>query len=399
MRILQLHTRYREPGGEDAVASAEADLLRSVGHEVVRHEAINPGGPLRAAGALALAPWNPAAAFRVGQLAARIRPDVAHVHNTWFTLSPSVITSLSRRGIPVVLTLHNYRLLCANAQLFRAGRPCEDCVGSTSLHGIRHRCYRGSTLASTAAALTIASNRSLNTWSRGVDRFVALTSFARSLFVAGGLPGERISVRRNCTVDPGLRRSAPSESQEILFVGRLSPEKGLDVALDAWAMGPPPGMRLVVVGDGPMRQELASRRLPEVEFVGQLPKKEVTQRLLRARALVFPSVWYEAQGMVLLEAMAAGAAVLASDLGGTAEVLGTSGQRPLVRPGDPRAWAQAMMGLLDPLAVDQAGRAGRERFLAAFTPELGLATLVRVYEEAITHREGKGPYRQGADRP
>jgi hypothetical protein len=158
LRVLQVHTHYREEGGEDSVVRAEAELLRSAGHDVVVHQARNPSGALATGASLAMSPWNPLAAREVRRLAERVRPDVAHVHNTWYALSPSVLAALSAAAVPVVMTLHNYRLLCANAQLFRDGRPCEDCVGSHPWHGVRHRCYRGSALASAPAAATIAFN-------------------------------------------------------------------------------------------------------------------------------------------------------------------------------------------------------------------------------------------------
>ena len=144
LRVLQIHNRYREPGGEDAVAAAEADLLRGCGHAVIEHHVTNPSGGVAAAASLAAAPWNPASAREMRRAIRESAPDVAHLHNTWFTLSPSVLGALSGAGVPVVMTLHNYRLVCANALLFREGRPCRDCVGRSPWPGVRHRCYHDS---------------------------------------------------------------------------------------------------------------------------------------------------------------------------------------------------------------------------------------------------------------
>src|SRR4029450_5924212 len=138
VRVLQLHTPYRQPGGEDAVVRAEAEVLRRSGHEDVQHQVQNPPGAAGAIGSLVLSPWNPLQARKVQGLAERIRPDVAHVHNTWYAQSPAVLWALRRSGVPTVMTLHNYRLVCANGQLFRDGAPCEDCVGTSPWHGVQH---------------------------------------------------------------------------------------------------------------------------------------------------------------------------------------------------------------------------------------------------------------------
>ncbi|HKQ01822.1 MAG TPA: glycosyltransferase, partial [Actinomycetes bacterium] len=242
MRILQVHTRYRYEGGEDAVARAEAALLTQAGHEVVPYVAENPQGPGPTAAAMLASPWNPAAARKLRSAARRARPDVAHVHNTWFALTPSVVAALDGIGVPVVVTLHNYRLLCANASLFRDGRPCEDCVGTHPWHGVQHRCYRGSAVSSTAVAATISLNRALGTWDRHVRLFLALNDFARDRFVTGGLPPDRVWVKPNSVGDPGRRAGPPSASRTVLFAGRLVPEKGVGVLLDAWRRHAPPGL-------------------------------------------------------------------------------------------------------------------------------------------------------------
>jgi hypothetical protein len=168
LKILQIHNQYREQGGEDSVVRNEGELLAAAGHEVVVHMVRNPSTAVRTGASLALSVWNPLAAREVRNLAERVRPDIAHLHNTWYSLSPSVLAALAAAAVPVVMTLHNYRLLCVNANLFRDGHVCEDCVGSHPWHGVRHRCYRGSLVASTPAAATIALHRPLGTWNRHV---------------------------------------------------------------------------------------------------------------------------------------------------------------------------------------------------------------------------------------
>jgi len=391
VKVLQIHNRYRERGGEDSVVDAEAELLRSAGHDVYQFQVENPAGNIRAAGALTLASWNPSAARRVSRVAASFRPDIAHVHNTWYTLSLSVLRALQRTHTPVVMTLHNYRLMCANGQLLRQGKPCELCVGASPMPGIRYRCYRGSVLASTAAAGSIALHRHRDSLGSEVDRFIAMSEFAMIRYVAAGLPPDRIDVKPHFVKDPGRRNSPPSASQTVLYVGRLSPEKGLEVLLDAWAVARPGDLRLELIGDGPLRAHLEGRCVPGVSILGHLNSEDVRQHLVRARTVVQPSLSYETFGLSAAEALAAGTPVLGSDLGVTAERVGSLGSRWLVPPGDVAAWTSALAGLTDGNAVNEAGRLGRSTFERHCDPEQGLRRLESVYVAALKHHRGKAP--------
>jgi len=381
LRILQVHTRYLQAGGEDVVVQSEADLLRSAGHHVEQHLVRNPPGVLRATGSLTLSAWNPWSARELRKRAQEEMPDLAHVHNTWYALSPSILRGLRQAGVPVVMTLHNYRLICANALLFRDGGPCRDCVGTHPWHGVRHRCYRGSAIVSTAAAATIALNQARHTWEREVDLFLALSEFAKHQYVAGGIPESKIRVKANFVVDSGQRETLPSESKVFLYVGRISREKGVDVALDAWkAIDDYQGFEFHIVGDGPLRSELAGRNVPNVRFLGSLPHEDVAAKLADARALLLPSIWYEGQPMVVLEALASGLPVLGSDLGGITELLGALGAGWLVTPSDHGAWSSAILRLRDDDMVDTAGRSARALYESRFTPETGLSELEEIYQ-------------------
>jgi glycosyltransferase involved in cell wall biosynthesis len=384
MRILQVHTRYREAGGEDVVARAEADLLIRAGHQVVRYQVDNPTGRLSAATSLAVSAWNPVAARALRQAVDRARPEVAHVHNTWFALSPSVIVALGRAGVPVVMTLHNYRLLCINGMLFRDGRPCHDCVGTHPWRGVRHRCYRDSVVASTAAAGTIAVNRELGSWDRHVRLFLALNDFARQRFIEGGLPPERTWVKPNFVADPGDRQAPPSRSRTVLYVGRLVDVKGVRALLEAWRALGPTALELVVVGDGPLRAALQRAAPPGVRFEGRISASEVKRWMLRSRALVLPSIWYEGQPMAMLEAFACGLPVLASRLGGNVELLEQPhGDGWLVPPDDPAAWAEALRGLEQDRGVDETGRRVRRLYERRFSEEVGGSLLEAAYAAAL----------------
>jgi glycosyltransferase involved in cell wall biosynthesis len=382
MRVLQVHAGYRQTGGEDAVVAAEAQLLVAAGHEVVPFQVENPRSPVGAALALGMAPWNPTAARALRRVAEEVRPDVAHVHNTWFALSPAVLPALRRAGVPVVMTLHNYRLVCANAQLYRDGGPCEDCVGRSPWPGVRHRCYRGSATLSAPVAATIALHRWRGTWHRDVDLFLALNGFARSVLVRGGLPADRVEVKPNFTPDPGPRPQPPARARTLLYVGRLDGQKGVDVLLDAWAGAGGRRLELVVVGDGPARRGLERRGVSWVRFTGALDSPEVRALMLSARALVFPSRSYEGQPMVVLEALAAGLPVVASGLGGMPELLGPSGAGWLAEAGDPGSWVAALDHLDDDAGVDRAGRAARVLYERSFSEPVATRALVDAYRRA-----------------
>jgi glycosyltransferase involved in cell wall biosynthesis len=385
MNVLQLHTRYRQAGGEDRVVAAEAELLRSAGHEVEQLVAENPESPLPTAAALVTSPWNALSRRAVQRAVSRFKPDVAHVHNTWFALSPSVLDGLRAAAVPTVMTVHNYRLMCVNGMLLRDGAPCTDCVGRSPWPGVRHRCYRKSAIASTAAAATIVYNRYRDTWRRGVGLFLTPTEFVRDRLLDAGFPADRIRVKPHFVSDPGPRPQRPSESRTVLHLGRLSEDKGTHALLDAWAALGETGLELVCIGDGPLRDELIGRQVPGVRFLGYLPTAQVQAWMLRARVLVAPSAWYETFGLVVAEAMAAGLPVIVPRLGALAEVAAGAALEP--EGGQGGSAGEALIGSLrraeHDSVVDDAGAAGRARFLARFTAAEGLSHLVGAYRSAM----------------
>jgi glycosyltransferase involved in cell wall biosynthesis len=284
-------------------------------------------------------------------------------------------------AVPVVLTIHNYRLMCANAQLFRDGHPCTDCVGSHPWHGVAHRCYRNSATASAVAAATIWLARARGTWDL-VDRFVTPSQFVRSVLISAGASADRIVVRPEVVSDPGHRLSRPSSSSTVLYAGRLAPEKGIDVLMDAWERAEPDlgDLTLDVIGDGPLRGRLEHRSGARVRFLGWLSAEELRRRMLSARALVLPSQWPEIFGRVTAEAMAAGLPVLASDIGTPGEVVGELGPEWLVPAADTAAWASGLCGLADGVAVNEAGIRARELFERRYSPARASRDLVEIYD-------------------
>ncbi len=382
MRVLQLHTTYRQAGGEDEVVAAEAALLTDHGHEVVRHWRTNPEALGPTLKSLARAPYNRAAAAAVGRIVAAAQPDVAHVHNTWFAQSVSVIHALRRLRVPVVATVHNYRFACIDGTFFRSGHPCFDCLGRASAPGVLHRCYRESVPLSALASATVETGRRLGTWTRVVDRLVAPSETVRAALLRAGADPGRVIVKPHFVDDPGPRAAPPSGSSEVLFIGRLAPGKGVEVLLEAWQRAGT-RMRLLVFGDGPLRERLESCAPPGVTFLGHRPRAQARERMLSARALAFPSVWPEPFGMVLIEAMAAGLPVVGADAGSVRAIVDPQPPGLLVPPGDAAALAGVLTRVSTEDVVDAAGRAARERYADSFTPHANLPQLLALYRAAI----------------
>lgn len=384
MRVLLLHNRYQQPGGEDGVFAAESDLLEARGHQVLQYTAHNDRVAKMGRPALARATvWNGEVYRELRDLIRRERPYVAHFHNTFPLISPAAYHAARAEGVPVVQTLHNYRLLCPNAQFFRDGRVCEDCLGkAVPWPGVVHACYRGSRAASGTVAAMLTAHRALGTWSEKADAYVALTEFAREKFVQGGLPAERISVKPNfLPEDPGV---GEGRGDYFLFVGRLSGEKGVDALLAAWErLGE--RVRLKIVGDGPLAPGVAraAERLGGMEWLGRQPKDRVLGLMKDARALLFPSVWYEGFPVVFAEAFAVGLPIIASDLGSMSSLVDPGRTGLHFRPGDPKdlaarvEWASA-----NPAELKRMRGEARAEFEARYTAGRNYQLLMEIYGKA-----------------
>ncbi|MEN9416477.1 MAG: hypothetical protein RI988_97 [Pseudomonadota bacterium] len=381
MRVLVVHNAYQQRGGEDAVVQAEVELLQAHGVDVQLYGRHNDDvalqGALRTA---ADALWSRRTTREVGELLHRWRPDLVHAHNTFALISPSLHWAARHAGVPVVQTLHNFRLLCLQGTMLRDGRPCTRCVGRTPLAGVVHGCYRGSRAQSAVLAASLVLHRGLGTWSRCVDRFVALTPFCRDQLVAGGIDAARIVVEPNF-VD--LPEPPPQPRQGLLYVGRLSPEKGTGVLAQALAGLPAASMRLA--GAGP--QQGLFDGVSACERLGALQQADVAREMGQAIALVLPSTCYEGFPRALVEAFASALPVIASRLGSLADLVEHGVTGLLVEPADPAALAQAMRwALAHPERMREMGRAARARYEALYTPRQALARRLALYEEVLASR-------------
>lgn len=389
MKILLCHNFYRKPGGERMAVEAQAELLTSHGHQVVYLTRDNREID-------GFSPWSkltfPVTTIHsrrtekeVRRAVRRERPDVAHVHNVFPLLSPSLYSALGDAGVPTVQTLHNYRFLCPNGLFFTRGEVCERCRAGNTIHAVRLRCYRDSRVLSALYGASIAWHRRRDTL-RHVDRFLALTPFAAGKIVEGGVASaDRVVVLPNFLADPVPTPAAVHQrGDHYLYLGRLSAEKGVDLAIEAIAGLP--GERLLIAGDGPQTASLAEHAASvdgrRVELLGFRTGSDKLDLLRSARALVVPSRWYEGLPISVLEALAAGVPVIAAGHGGLREVLRDTGAGLLHEPGDAEdlrrclARTSADHGLWESMV-----RNARQLFEARYTASGHYRDLLKIYRQ------------------
>lgn len=390
MRIVVAHNRYKFAGGEDSVMRAEVEMLRGAGHEVALLEADNrtiegTRAKIAAAGSLF---HSSSSAQRMRELIRSFRPEVVHVHNWFPLLSPSIVSAAAGQGVPVVQTLHNFRMVCANATLFRGGRICDDCVGrAVPLGALLHGCYAASRTGSALVSAAFSYHRAVGTW-EGVSVFIALTEFQRRLLVRGGVDAAKTVVKPNFVRDSG--DAGAGSGGYALFAGRLTPEKGIRTVLRTWEenAGLPP---LKIMGDGPLADEVRERatRARGVEYLGQQSSEEVRFAMGEAQFLVFPSECHEAFGLSIVEAFSRGTPVLGTDLEPVAEMVKDGETGLLFAPGDAADLAaKAVQIMADPARYQAMRRRCREVYAERYSEVINYQILMDIYTRAIAVRHG-----------
>jgi glycosyltransferase involved in cell wall biosynthesis len=388
-----LHNSYQYRGGEDESFESEVRMLRDEGHFVETIVINNAQIEARSKIHVAIESLWSRPSYDCVDLKLRERAfDVLHVQNFFPLLSPSVYYAARKHGVAVVQTLRNYRLLCPNVYFYRDGHVCEDCMTKTFKYpGIVHGCYRGSRMASAAVAAMTAFHSVKGTWMNAVDLYIALTRFVRDKFVEAGFPEHKLAVKNNFVYpDPGCGNG---NGGYALFVGRLSPEKGLDTLLAAWKqLGR--SWQLKIAGDGPMAPEIQAfcATHPEVEWLGPQSRSQTAELMGRARVLIFPSQWYETFGRVAIEAFAAGTPVVASRLGAMAEICDEMQTGLLFEPGNAADLAAKLRWVLDNPAHWEAMRpAARQVYESRYTMHENCRVLIQAYQTAQRASRGAKP--------
>jgi len=387
-RVLLVHNAYRHAGGEDSVVADEAALLKRKGHDVFEmrrdnHELDDMGRASLAVQTL----WSTRTHRETLDVLERCRPQIVHVHNTLPLISPSLYWACARAGVPVVQTLHNFRLACPQAMFLREGRVCESCIGRLPLPALRHGCYRDSRTQTAVVVGMLALHRGLGTWRNKVSRYIALNEFCRAKFVQSGLPAQRVVVKPNfADID---RDPEPGPRKDFLFVGRLSPEKGIDVLAQAW--GACPGLALRVAGSGESGAALGARA--GVTLLGSLAQPHVQREMRGAVALVLPSLWYENFPRTLVEAFGAGLPVIASRMGAMAELIEPGVTGLLFEPGDAKELGEVLRwAAAHPALMAAMGANARARYESLYTADINYKRLMEIYRAAIDDRTTTGKF-------
>lgn len=381
MRILLVHNRYQQLGGEDTIFDTEASLLESYGHQVTCYTTHND--QIQEMNSLALAKatlWNHQVYEDLRALIQQEKPHIAHFHNTFPLISPAAYYAAKHEGVAVVQTLHNFRLLCANGLFFRDGHVCESCLTkNTPIPGIINSCYRHSRTASTAAAMMVKFHALLGTWTKTVDVFIAYSHFAHKKFIEGGLPAKKIAFKTNFLYpapEPGTGTGGYG-----LFVGRLAPEKGTQTLLSAWQqLGAK--IPLKILGDGPLAPQVATvaEKTPGIEWLGRKPLSEVYELMGEAAFLIISSEWYETFGRVGIEALAKGTPLVVANIGALAELVIPKQNGLTFRPGDADDLVTQVQWLLDhPQELKQMRQFARADFEAKYTAADNYRRLREIY--------------------
>jgi len=381
MRVLLVHNAYGRPSGEEAVVAATHDLLADHGHAVasfIRESSTIETMPIGRLRAFAAGIYSLAARREFRRSVQEFRPDLVHLHNLYPLISPAVIDEARALGVPIVMTLHNYRILCPNGRLSSRGEICHRCVTGQEFWCIWRNCEEN-----LPKSIGYACRNAVARWRRTfdqVDRFVALTGFQRDL-LATRLPAERIRVIGNPVTIPSAPPSSGATSY-VGFVGRLSPEKGVALLFDAARRCP--SLEFRFAGETARMAAEVAAAPPNCRFLGQLAAARLPEFYAGARLLVLPSTWHEVLPLSLLEAMAHGKAVLCADVGALPEVLEDGRCGFLFRRGDAddlTARLHQLWGRSEDLAA--VGARARARIIASYAPAVLYGELMALYQELV----------------
>jgi glycosyltransferase involved in cell wall biosynthesis len=392
MKILMVHNKYQQKGGEDIVFESERRLLERARHHVISYVRNNSElekvSPFARIGVVSRMVWSSESRRAFAAILDAEIPDIVHIHNTFMVISPSIYSACAQRQIPIVQTLHNFRLLCPASNFYRDGHICEECVDYSLLRSVRHGCYRSSRPSTAAVALMLAFHRKLDTWNDSVSRFITLTEFAKRKFVAAGFPAEKLVVKPNFVDPDPFERQHPADY--VAYIGRLTSDKGLDVLLKAWTQLPTK-YPLRIVGDGPEREAFDDRvrelQGSGITFCGQLSREDAITTIKLARFIIVPSLWYEGFPMTIAESFACGTPVLCSRLGGMREIVTDHLTGLHFEPGDAVDLAEKVQWAWEhPRDLANMGGEARREYERSYTSKKNYTLLMNIYEQALAER-------------
>lgn len=392
MKILQVHNAYQHVGGEEIVVAAENEMLKQYGHEIqqwiIENSTLENINALKKAKIAWQSIWSDESYSQIRKKIQEFQPDIVHVHNTIPLISPSVYSACYDAGVPVIHTLHNYKLICPGAYCFRDRKVCEDCISKPIPYpAIVHGCYRKSSVQTTIAVAGLVTHKLRRTYQNNVDIYIALTHFARQKFIEGGLPAEKIAVKPNFVTSD--IQKGEHQGKYVLFVGKLVQYKGIETLLEAWHLLDEP-VPLKIVGQGPLEILLKSNLPSGVEYLGRLPRENVLNLMKDASFVVFPSEWYEGFPMTIAEAFATASPVVTGCLGATEEIVkdGFSGWH--FTPGDARDLARTVkLAWSDPTELRRRGESARKQYDECYSLVKNYQMTMSIYETAIAWQKGR----------
>jgi glycosyltransferase involved in cell wall biosynthesis len=394
VRVLLVHNRYRStaPSGENRVVDTEQAALSAAGHEVMlfgrSSDDIEGWSRARKAALPARVVWSRETRRDLAAAITGFAPDVVHVHNTFPLLSSAVLYACKDAAVPVVATIHNYKLACASGEFFRHGAVCHDCAHGLPAKGALRGCYRDSRVATAPVILAMTAHRPA--WRSLVSAYIFISAAQRDLLAGLRLPSDRVFVRHNLIP----QRAAPRAEREpvVVYAGRLDEAKGARLLMAGWdsyrAGAADGGLRLVIAGAGPLEQEVAAwaATRPSVELVGQVDRDRCSDLMARARGVLLPSAWEETFGLVVVEAMAVGTPPIASGHGSFTELISSEVDGVLFRPGDPADLGRVINDLeTSPDQFEKYGAQARMTYERRFDPERSMASLLEIYSYAREH--------------
>ncbi len=392
-KVLIVHNLYRIPGGEDSVAASEKKLLEDKGHEVFlytrNNSEIDKAGPAGKALLPFVSVFNPRTYREIKRLIKEKGINIVHVHNTLTLISPAVYYAAKSCKVPVVQTIHNFRLMCPNGVFYRDGHICEDCADKGLGYAIKHSCYRGSRLQTIVLVMTLRIHRMLKIY--GKLNYICLTEFNRDKLLASGLMSkDRVFVKPNFAAGSGKDMPYGSRPRQFVYAGRIEEIKGIMVLLEAWKLMGEDAPELIICGTGEAeekcRKYVSDNSLTRIDIKGHVPGEELRQIIGSSRALILPTLWYEGFPMTIVEAFSEGTPVICSDIGNAGSIVkeGVTGYK--FKAGDPGELASVVRRCLDDSNGGNDGKdigaSVKDEYLKSYTEEANYVMLREIYDKA-----------------
>lgn len=391
MRILFVHNKYKYRGGEDTVLNTEFDLLIAKGHEVEKliFDNNNIIGFTKKIQSGISSIYSITSARLLEEKINEFKPDVIHIHNLFFQASPSIIIKANKLNVPVVLTIHNFRLICSNALLLRNNKTCELCINEVfPLHGIKYKCYHSSSVDTALVTAITGIHKVLSTWRNKIDVIISLSSFMKEKLVNSSLrlPKNKIVIKPNFVPDSEIINY--KKENFYLFVGRLTKEKGIHFLISYFLNHP--NQKLKIAGDGPEFSNVLEKikNASNIEFLGQQSKEDILKLMGASKALLFPSIWYEGLPMTIVEAFSVGTPVIASNIGSMAEMIQNEYNGFLYNPEDAKELERSINSIQNSdLTYEELCNNARKTYLKNYHPDVHYKAIMEIYLNAINNKK------------